>query len=330
MKYSIVIPIHNAERFLKKCCDTIISQEYMDYEVLLINNGSTDRSAEICDDYAKKYEQFKVYHLEDAGVSKARNVGLSHARGEYIWFVDADDRMIGQPLKEIAQVLDEHSPELVVFSYKDYIYTRDIYEDKLLPFTGMIDCETFRMNFPLLFKTDMFFTVWNKIYQKKFLLANQLFFGEETFGEDTVFNLAVYEKLTTTYFLDTQYYCYVIGRPTSSANVYRDDRLDVKKHEWYLVEKLCQQFGCDYTDLSVYVRTKIFINVANNIVDVGMSTSQKYDLLKQVISDSFFEGILTQKNRYFNKGFKWTIISGNVGWFIKLKELHRLVRRMKK
>ena len=90
---SVIVPVYNSEQTLHRCIDSILGQTYRNFELLLINDGSKDRSGEICDEYARKDSRVKVFHKENGGVSSARNVGLDNARGEWVTFVDSDDRV---------------------------------------------------------------------------------------------------------------------------------------------------------------------------------------------------------------------------------------------
>ena len=90
---SIIVPVYNVEKYLPKCLDSILAQTFKDFELLLIDDGSPDTSGAICDDYAQRDPRIRVFHQENKGVSAARNVGLDHAKGEWIAFVDADDWM---------------------------------------------------------------------------------------------------------------------------------------------------------------------------------------------------------------------------------------------
>lgn len=90
-KVSIIVPVYKVEKYIQKCLDSIISQTFTDWECLLIDDGSPDKSGEICDEYAAKDPRFSVFHKPNGGVSSARNLGLDHARGEWVTFVDADD-----------------------------------------------------------------------------------------------------------------------------------------------------------------------------------------------------------------------------------------------
>ena len=103
---SIIVPVYNAEKFLRRCIDSILAQTYTDFELLLIDDGSKDSSGSICDKYAAKDERIRVFHKENGGVSSARNLGLDHAQGEWVTFVDADDYIEENFLKSFEGNLD--------------------------------------------------------------------------------------------------------------------------------------------------------------------------------------------------------------------------------
>ena len=88
---SIIVPVYNCEKFLNQCVESILSQQFEDYELLLIDDGSTDSSGQMCDKWAANDEKISVFHIANAGVSNARNIGLSSADGKYITFIDSDD-----------------------------------------------------------------------------------------------------------------------------------------------------------------------------------------------------------------------------------------------
>lgn len=118
MKYSIIIPVYNAEATLKRCLDSVLTQDYPDAELLLINDGSTDRSEEICREYAERYPNVVCYSQPNAGVSAARNLGLDQAKGTYILFVDSDDYVEPDYFQKLDRLLEDSDPELVFFSYR--------------------------------------------------------------------------------------------------------------------------------------------------------------------------------------------------------------------
>ena len=91
MKISVIVPVYNVEKYLTKCVDSIMNQTYKDLEIILVDDGSTDNSGKICDEYVKKDKRFKVIHKKNGGLSDARNVGIKNSTGEYLSFIDSDD-----------------------------------------------------------------------------------------------------------------------------------------------------------------------------------------------------------------------------------------------
>ena len=90
-KISVIVPVYNTEKYLHRCVDSILAQTFTDFELLLVNDGSPDKSGEICDEYAQKDTRVRVFHKENGGVSSARNLGLENAQGKWITYVDGDD-----------------------------------------------------------------------------------------------------------------------------------------------------------------------------------------------------------------------------------------------
>ncbi|MBQ9071775.1 MAG: glycosyltransferase [Bacilli bacterium] len=122
IKYSIIIPIYNTEKFLKKCIDSVINQTLKDYEIILVNDGSKDNSEKIVKDYLKKYGNIKYIKQENKGLSVARNIGVKNAQGEYILFLDSDDYLNKDLLFNLSKV--KNDPELIRYQ------VNIVYEDK--------------------------------------------------------------------------------------------------------------------------------------------------------------------------------------------------------
>lgn len=118
-KYSIIIPVYNAEKTLRRCLDSILSQKYKNAEIILINDGSTDDSGRICEHFMQEYPQIRYVCQENQGVSAARNQGLALAAGQYILFVDSDDYISGDYFSNIDKLLKLHDTDLIIFSRYD-------------------------------------------------------------------------------------------------------------------------------------------------------------------------------------------------------------------
>ena len=118
-KLSIIIPIYNTESYLPRCLDSILSQSYTDFELLLVDDGSTDNSCAICEAYAQKDTRIKVFHKENGGICAARNTGLDYAQGEWIYLVDSDDELIPEGLRTLIDCISD-DVDVVMGGYEQY------------------------------------------------------------------------------------------------------------------------------------------------------------------------------------------------------------------
>lgn len=117
-KLSIIIPAYNTDKYVSECLDSIISQNATNYEIIIIDDGSTDKTPEICDKYAKNYNYVKVFHLQNTGVSNARNLGIKKAAGELIWFVDSDDTVKPNSINVIVD--KSRNSDLLIFGINEF------------------------------------------------------------------------------------------------------------------------------------------------------------------------------------------------------------------
>ena len=113
---TVVIPVYNVEKYLKRCIESILIQEWKNYDILLVDDGSTDNSPQICDDYAKAYDFISVIHKKNGGLSAARNTGISHAEGEYVYFPDSDDWIEPDTFIALAEVLESQDFDIISFN----------------------------------------------------------------------------------------------------------------------------------------------------------------------------------------------------------------------
>lgn len=117
---SVIIPIYNREGYIRKCVDSVLGQKGVCLEIILVDDGSTDKSPQICDEYAKRYDNIRVIHKQNAGLSSARNVGLDMAKGDYIVFVDDDDFLPDESLSVLLTLLENNSADVAIGNYAEY------------------------------------------------------------------------------------------------------------------------------------------------------------------------------------------------------------------
>lgn len=284
MKYSVIIPVYNVEKYINRCLKSILSQRYNDLEIILIDNGSTDRSGSICDIYANEDANISVYHIENHGVGSARNFGLSKARGEFIYFVDSDDYLVGNLFAEFE---DKLTPDLdlLVFSYYNSFeqeMTEKNRTKKILPYNGSYDKYDFSKIFKDLFLSDMLYTVWNKLYRREFLIENNISFEKYELGEDVRFNLNAYRNVNKVYLSQDSYYVYVIGRKGSAMSSYNPKRLQYQLQELELVDSLLKDWNIDSSNLDNTVKARILMSNIHNISKQKLPVIKKVKLVKEI------------------------------------------------
>lgn len=119
VKLSIIVPIYNVEQYLRKCVDSVLNQDYEDYEIILVDDGSPDGCPQICDEYAAKHENIRVVHRENGGLSAARNSGIEEAKGEYVMFVDSDDYIEPNVLRGLMEQVEREQLDVLHFDYQN-------------------------------------------------------------------------------------------------------------------------------------------------------------------------------------------------------------------
>lgn len=189
MLVSVIVPVYNAEQFLVECIESIINQTYQNIEIILIDDGSSDSSGAICDQYKLKTDIIKVFHINNNGVSNARNIGLKNCSGEYVCFIDSDDIVDPMYIEKMIEVSDKET-DLVISNIHDIylgksheLYGRPINENML---TGS-------------FKED-FFLLWDllrvpvvKLYKYDIIRDNNIWFDTDmNCAEDQCFNFKYY------------------------------------------------------------------------------------------------------------------------------------------
>lgn len=208
-KVSIIIPVYNAEKQLERCIESVLKQDYTDFELLLINDGSSDKSGDICERYATSDARIRVVHKENTGVSDSRNLGISMAKGEFLQFLDSDDWITPEATGLLVRGAEKFNCEMVIAEFYRVVGERlarkgDIQEDIVM------DREEFAvhmMNNP----ADFYYGVlWNKIYRRDIIVDNALRMDKEiSWCEDFIFNMQYIRYVKKVYALQVPIYYYV-------------------------------------------------------------------------------------------------------------------------
>ena len=211
---SVVVPIYNVEKYLEFCLDSILNQTYQDFEVILVDDGSTDSSGQICDEYCSNDPRFRVIHQDNQGLSLTRNVGLSQSNGEYLYFLDSDDFIHPFTLEYLYQALQESKADISICKYirtnqrkvegVGQLSYHVINQSQL--YAGIFDPGEFEM---------IYCAVWNKLYRREIIGD---FSFEQGSAEDLYFNAKVFTHCQSAAFVKNTLYHYYIN-PNSITQV---------------------------------------------------------------------------------------------------------------
>lgn len=219
-KFSIIVPVYNVENYLEECVNSILNQEFHDYEIILVNDGSTDKSGEICDEYAKKFENIKVIHQTNSGSSCARNTGINHAQGTFILFVDSDDFINKGSLSEISKCISEDPSVDVIFLRAMKFYKSS--NTKILE-TGYDKRAIFQKPKEEVLKhlttLDKFpGSASTKLVSRELIINNDLYFRQGLFSEDIDWTIRLLKAAQRFNYCDYPYYFYRQNRSGSITN----------------------------------------------------------------------------------------------------------------
>ncbi len=307
VKVSIIVPVYNVEKYLKKCLDTVINQTLKEIEIICVNDGSTDKSRKILEKYSKKDSRIIILDKENGGLSSARNAGMKIAKGEFLGFVDSDDWVdvtMFEKLYENAKKYDSQMSICAVHKYDDKT-KKLLYDDPYFTlgyFDESFDNRAFNHHETIGFMLDLCVMAWNKIYKRSFIEEHQIFFPDGLIFEDGPFFFRAFFRMQRVSLIRDFLYYYRINRPNSI--VQKGDKnfinlFDVTQSIW---DEMVQQ---PYFDQIKYQFLEKKFHDA----------SYRFRLMKQEYKEDFYKRLKTfepffNPNTYEESGIKeqnkWT------------------------
>lgn len=226
--FSVILSIYNVDLYLDECIQSILDQNFQSYELILVDDGATDRSPVICDEYAKRFPQIRVIHKQNGGLSSARNAGLEIARGQYIWWVDADDWIEPDALSCLYEASVAEKPDMVKFNFYRVGQNQHRLDCKIAPGKYLGSEETKKvLREAFLFPGKFSLSAWGHIYKKEFLKDKVLSFVSERIigSEDYLFNLCALADAGSIHVIKDPLYNYRL-REGSLTQRYRKNLLE--------------------------------------------------------------------------------------------------------
>lgn len=338
--FSVIIPVHNAEGSLHIVLKSLLEQKGVCLQIILVENGSIDASKEICEQYAKRYDNIEVFCLESGNVSLARNKGIRHAKGEFVSFVDADDYIKTNMFHDLLYNQNIIDSDIVLFDYyrctdtgcevgdvisnvcKNVIHMQE--ENELLrkAFIGP-EKET---------ESNYMATVWRAVFKRQFLIENKLEFKAELrIGEDMMFLVEALSKKPKIKILDKVYYYYVVQKNSATSKI--------TETTWHIYNKLFEYMISYFQsegDLQIYAnriqrKQKLLSEwVICEIAKGDMPYQKKKELLLDIYHCCHVnESQLFGKNKLFNPNdykilLLWTLIKGYLVRFRNIFHLEKV------
>ena len=263
---SIIVPIYNAENYLRRCVDSILNQEYTDFELLLVNDGSTDASGDICEEYGDRDPRVIVIQKENTGVSDSRNRALDRARGKYLQFLDSDDWITPDATRLFVRAAEEYGCDMVISDFYRVVGERlstkgDIEEE------GVLTREEFAAHM-MENPADFYYGVlWNKLYRRDIVEEHKLRMDTDiSWCEDFMFNLEYIRYAKVFYALHAPIYYYVKRKGSLASqgiNISKTVKMKLNVFEYYnnFYKHVLEEEDYEKNRLQVY---RFFIDAAGD------------------------------------------------------------------
>lgn len=301
MKISVIVPVYKAEKYIEECINSVLSQTYQNFELILIDDGSPDNSGKICDNYAKQFDNIKVYHKQNGGVSSARNLGIEKSSGEWILFLDADDKLYNQCLETCINTAQQNDLDMLQFwhsqskRYKENIYCQPLPANHFL-----------NMRFNVCIGGSFFNASLIKNYNISFPETIKL-------AEDQIFILKCIIHAKKIEILDKVLYFYRLHTNNATASI--------NQKEMYRSSLFLLNFKQQYPETAHQLDNSI-LSFAYYII----SKDNSYDkILKQFYKNANIQHCdrvtTTAKAFYYCAKFNWTLASTFIRTYQKIRTL---------
>lgn len=294
MRFSIIVPIYNVEKYIRKCLESILMQSFCDYELILINDGSKDQSMRIVQELQNKFNgNIRIIEQMNSGQGAARNKGIRLARGEYLVFVDSDDYLDENFLKKINDEIDEYNPELVCFNAM-MVDERD----NFIKHYNM--CERSMHSISIDKRADILLlppAIWNKVCSKQLFFRTNCWFIEGHIFEDTVVARALFTQAKSISFLEIEPYYYVQHENSTMSNK-KKNLLDIvcansELLQWFQAKELFERY--EYELETIAIRAVLFY--ALDIENMTTNNQEVQRTMVDFIKNSFSS---VEDNKYLS------------------------------
>ncbi len=300
-KVSVIVPVYNCKSLLNNAVDSVINQnDFNENEIILIDDGSTDGSSEICDEYGAQYRNIKVIHQKNSGVSVARNNGIKHAEGEWLFFLDSDDYLLDDAFEKM---LAKSNADFICANYDSNASERSSFE-------SVIECGKYKtkqikeqIEELLSSNNQFFFTCWSKLFKRSFVVDNNIEFPvDRKYAEDMVFVYTYLRFCETISFVDDSAYFYYVNDNNATSIILNSFDTVYFVYVWQT------EYFKDIGSYNEKIRSRLvsvflygtFLSLKTAAMYLGYKDSVKY--IKHILSNDDFYSLYVNGDDY--KTFK--------------------------
>lgn len=296
MKYSVIIPVYNAAATIGRCLESLLSQPHEEAEILLINDGSTDESGEICRNYARTHKCIRYLEKENSGVSSARNLGLEHAAGEYILFVDSDDYVTEDYFAVISRSLDRWDPDMLMFGLQCFGTRDDVWRTGNFISENPLEIAKYVRS---AVRAYLYSNLMTRTFRRDIIEKSGVRFDEGLLvGEDYAFVFTYTMHIKRMASVENVIYHYAIENVNSLSQRKRDYLADQLLHVSRLIRNALAQNDCSrsvrliYRDAVAWVHYRSAYSACKELWKFDFSGAERRKRIRKVCEDFSKEKVI--------------------------------------
>ena len=298
---SVIMPVYNKGNHIEKAIESVLEQTFMNFELIIIDDGSTDRSPAICDRFARIDSRIRVKHIPNGGVSHARNVGLDMAEGEYITFIDADDYVDQRFLELLVAAIQSSNADIVFSGFIKAYGKQSAATSFIPPYTGLLRFADVINDFAQLQLESTFYSFCHgKLYKRSLLEERDIRFDEAIrLAEDFDFNVHVYSEILTIFFLPEAHYTYILDAENDAQELdsYKIDYY-TQLMIWLKVARMLEMKDAFQGDNESQIKQCIADYVVYTLFFHQLKTYSEYrELFSKLQRDEIRQNAVAQKER---------------------------------
>lgn len=300
---TVAIAAYNVETYLRRGIQQVLNQTYENLEIILVDDGSTDKTAKMCDDIATEDSRIRVFHKENGGLGSARNVGIEQAKGKYLYFFDVDDFLEPNLIEENVKEAEEKQVDLIIFGFFARIEGEQREEKITLQEELISSNQQLKEKYcsELLFIRHGNGFAWNKFYRMSFLRKYGFKFGDQRIQQDEPFNMQLYLKLERVYVSPKALYHYVIYSSGNAGSRYLPNRFEIVTDVYHRFMNFYKSWELDDSRVLEYIDNRYASGIYNAVTtnlfhkDCSLGLLDKYRRIKEILFNPEASSCLAKK-----------------------------------